>query len=491
MTAERHGRRSPLTVRLTVAFVLVAVAAVVALSVLTLWRTKHTVGRLADERQQATAESIAETLALAYRQGGGWQGVDIHPAVMIAVQADAAVAVHDTAGDELDLHNSMADTSKPAGMSDMSKTAGMSGMTEPPGMAPADGPAMTADVTVDGSTVGVVTVTFASSELASAERHVRDALRGAVLLGAFAAAVVAALVAVPLSRRIIRPLRRVTDAARLVGRGDPTARAGHHDAPGELGELARAFDDMAERLEANEAARRNVVTDLAHELRTPLTVLQGNCEEVIDGITAPTLEGFVNMHDDVLRLRRLVDDLNTLADADAAQAQSGLQYERCDLAAIAADAAADLAAIVDAHDHHLRLDLAPAATLGDPSRLRQIVNNLLTNAVKYTPTGGNLELRTATDTTAGTVTLSVSDDGPGIHPADRPHVFKRFYRAPSTRATTGSGIGLAVVDQLVRAHGGSTRIADRPAGTTIEVELPSLPTAPRPAMDQPTPQIRT
>ncbi len=117
MTAERHGRRSPLTVRLTVAFVLVAVAAVVALSVLTLWRTKHTVGRLADERQQATAESIAETLALAYRQGGGWQGVDIHPAVMIAVQADAAVAVHDTAGDELDLHNSMADTSKPAGMS--------------------------------------------------------------------------------------------------------------------------------------------------------------------------------------------------------------------------------------------------------------------------------------------------------------------------------------------------------------------------------------
>ncbi len=473
MTAERHARRSPLTVRLTVAFVLVAIAAVLALSALTLWRTKHTVGRLADERQQATAESIAETLALAYRQAGGWDGVDIHPAVMIALQADAAVAVHDTAGDELDLHNSM------------------SGVSNPAGMAPADGPAVAADVVVDGSTVGVVTVTFASSELASAERHVRNALRGAVLLGAFAAAMVATLVAVPLSRRIIRPLRRVTDAARLVGRGDPTARAGHHDAPGELGELARAFDDMGERLEANEAARRNVVTDLAHELRTPLTVLQGNCEEVIDGITPPTLERFVNMHDDVLRLRRLVEDLNTLADADAAQAQSGLRYEHCDLADIAADAAADLAAIIDAHDHHLRLDLAPGATLGDPSRLRQIVDNLLTNAIKYTPTGGNLELRTATDTTAGTVTLSVSDDGPGIHPSDRPHVFKRFYRAPSTRATTGSGIGLAVVDQLVRAHGGSTRIADRPAGTTIGVELPSLPTAARRAVIQPTPQIRT
>ena len=98
MTADRRIRRSPLTVRFTTAFVLVAIAAVVVLSVLTLWRTKHTVGGLAEERQQATAESIAATLALAYREQGAWDGVDIHPAVMIALHADATVATHDPPG---------------------------------------------------------------------------------------------------------------------------------------------------------------------------------------------------------------------------------------------------------------------------------------------------------------------------------------------------------------------------------------------------------
>ena len=458
VTAEQRGRRSPLTIRLTVAFVLVAVTAVVALSVLTLWRTKHTVGRLADERQRATAESIAETLALAYRQQGGWSSVDIHPAMMIALQADATVAVHDLAGEEVALYNSM---------------PSMPGMSEMPAMGHGEGRAVTADVIVDGQSVGIAEVTFASSELASAERHVRDALSGTVLLGALTAAALAALVAVPLSRRIIRPLRTVTDTARQVGQGDATARVGHHDAPGELGELARAFDDMADRLEAIDTARRNVVTDVAHELRTPLTILQGNCEEIIDGIAEPTLERFVHMHDDLLRLGRLVDDLNALADADAARADRSLRREPCDLADIASAAARDLATAIDAHEHHLRLELATAPTLGDPARLRQVVTNLLTNAIKYTPPGGNLEIRTNTDPSAGKVTLTVTDNGPGIDPADRPHIFERFYRAAGSRTIAGSGIGLAVVDQLVRAHGGSSYIVDRQSGTTIEVILPS------------------
>ena len=437
---------------------LVAVSAVVVLSLLTLWRTKHTVGRLADERQQATAESIAETLALAYRQQGGWTGVDVHPAVMIALQADAAVAVHDLAGDEVALYNSM---------------PSMPGMREIPVMAHGEGRAVTAEVVVEGRAVGVAEVTFANSELASAERHVRDALSGTVVLGALTAAAMAAVVAVPLSRRIIRPLQTVTHTARLVGEGDPTARVGHHDAPGELGELARAFDDMAERLEATENARRNVVTDLAHELRTPMTILQGTCEEVIDGSAEPTLERFVHMHDDLLRLRRLVDGLNTLADADAARTEQGLRQEPCDLADIAADVAADMAAVIEAHQHELNLSLAPARTAGDPTRLHQVVTNLLANAIKYTPSGGHIEIRTSTDDAGRTVTLRVSDNGPGIEPVDRPHIFERFYRATSAQTTAGTGIGLAVVDQLVRAHNGTVGIVDGGRGTTIEVELPA------------------
>lgn len=384
--------------RLTAAFVLVAVAAVIALAALTLWRTKHTVGRLADERQQATADSIAATLALGYRQAGGWGGVDVHPAVMIALQADATVTVVDPAGNEVTLPNSM---------------PGMPAMTN--GAAPHGGrPVLTSDVVVDGTTVGVAKVTFATSELASAERHVRDALSGTVLLGALTAAVVAASVAVPLSRRIIRPLQTVTRTARLVGDGDPTARVGHHDAPGELGDLARAFDDMADRIEATDIARRNVVTDLAHELRTPLTILQGGCEEIIDGIAAPTIERFVEMHDDILRLRLLVDDLNTLADADAAAADRELLSRPCDLADIARAVATELDGLIASHRHHLRLDLWLAVAPGDAILVRQGITNLFTNAIKYMPYGGPLESTTSTHAGHGCLTLHVSDEGPWI-----------------------------------------------------------------------------
>lgn len=460
MTADRR-RGSPLTLRLTAAFVLVAISAVVAFSALTLWRTEHTVGRLADERQQATAESIAETLALAYRQDGGWSGVDIHPATMIALQAGATVAVRDAAGRVVEPHNSM-----PA-------------MGAMPDTSHGSGTVVTADVVVDDVRVGTVEVSFASSELATAERHVRDALSGTVLLGALSAATVAVLVAVPLSRRIIRPLQTVTRTAQLVGQGEPTARVGHHDAAGELGELARAFDDMADRLEANETARRHVVTDLAHELRTPLTILRAGCEEIIDGIAEPTLERFVEMHDDLLRLGRLVDDLNTLADADAARSGVGLRSAPCDLARIADSVVDDLRATIDAHGHDVTLDLEPAPIVGDESRLRQVIANLLSNAIKYTPSGGRLGVSTAIDPADGTAVLRVSDDGPGIDAADRPFVFQRFYRAASSAPIAGTGIGLAVVDQLVRAHGGSAAVLDTAAGTTIEVRLPGRPAADR------------
>lgn len=460
----RPSARNSLTIRLVAAFVLVSVVAVVALAGLTLWRAKHTVGRLAGERQQATADSIAATLALEYSQHGSWEGVDVHPAAMIAMQAGVTVAVHDKNGNEVTLHNSMMGT-----------------MPVPAATSHGDGPAVTADIMVDGQRVGVAEITFANSELAMAERHVRDALRGAVLLGTLLAAGVAVLAAVPLSRRIVRPLRRVTDAARKVGEGDPTARVGHHDDPGELGQLAGAFDEMADRLADIEVARRNLVADVAHELRTPLTLLQGSCEEVLDGMAEPSLDRFVQLHDDVLRLGRLVDDLNALAGADAATSEGRIAFEPVDLDDIVRSAAADLSGLVEAHRHDLTLDLAGAHTVGDPARLTQIVTNLLTNAIKFTPHGGHITVGTIANLPVGSgqraVRLRVSDSGPGIAPADQRRVFERFYRAPGAAGIAGNGIGLAVVDQLVRAHRGTVSISSNDAGTVVEVVLPHAPPA--------------
>ncbi len=452
VTADRHWVRSPLGTRLVAGFVAVAVAAVFVVAGLTLWRTKHSVGQLARERQQATADVIAGTLGLAYQQSRGWESFDAHPAMMLAIQAGASLNVLNTDGRTIELRHTM-DNMAPMAVD-------------------AHGPTRTSPITVNGQQVGTAEVTFVSGELAQAEMHVRDALSGTVLIGSLAAAIVALLVAIPLARLIIRPLRRVTDAARRLGEGDATARAGGHDAPGEIGTLNRTFDTMATRLQANEVARRNLAADMAHELRTPLTLLQGGCEEIIDGISEPTMEHFVQMHDDVLRLRRLVDDLGTLAAADAALAGPGLSTQRCDLADIAANAADALRPLLDAHQHQLLRHLEPATVVGDPTRLDQIVTNLLTNAIKFTPAGGRIELIVHHDPTNHLTSLTVSDNGPGIALEDRKRVFERFYRSETTRPIAGSGVGLAVVDQLVTAHGGSVSITDTSIGTTIVVTMP-------------------
>lgn len=444
--------RSRLAIRLIAGFVAVAVAAVFVLAGLTLWRTKHTVGQLAAERQQSTADVIAASLAVSYQNGDGWAADDTHSAVMLAVQANGALTVLDAGGAVVQLHGPMGNLYQSEAIS--------------------DGDERRAAVIVDGRQVGTAVVTFTSGELAQAEQHVRDALRGAVLIGALLAAIVALGVAIPLARRVIRPLSQVTDAARRLGEGEVTARVGGHDAPGELGRLAATFDDMADRLQAHETARRNLTADVAHELRTPLTVLQGSCEEIIDGIAEPSLERFVQLHDDVLRLRHVVDDLGVLADADAATTEPLLRHERCDLATIAAAVADSMASTIDANQHQLVRRLETVMVDGDRVRLEQVVTNLLTNAIKFTPPGGHLELHVGPSIDGRGAVLTVIDDGPGVSRADRAHVFERFYRSESSRPIAGSGIGLAVVDQLARAHGGRVAIAESDHGAEVVVTLP-------------------
>ena len=363
MTAERPPApgwrstlRSPLARRLVLAFVSVAVAAVFVLAGLTLWRTKHTVGRLADDRRQDTAEAIARTLALGYQETGSWARTDSHPATMLAIQAGAALQVIDPNGNPIRLPSSM-------------------GAMAPRAAVQTSGPGITrrAQIMVNGVPVGTASVSFTNGELAIAEQHVSDALRGTVALGALIAALVALVVAVPLAQRVVAPLSRITDTARRLGHGDHSARVEHHSATGELGILAATFDDMAERLDAHETIRRNLTADLAHELRTPLTLLQGSCEELIDGISPPGMARFVELHDDILRMRRLVDDLATLADADAATTEGPGHHQRVDLATLATTVAERLRPLAENSQQQLDVATEPVHVLGDPIRLAQIM----------------------------------------------------------------------------------------------------------------------
>ena len=315
----------------------------------------------------------------------------------------------------------------------------------------------------------------------------RQALVDDLVLAGLAAAVLGALAAFVVAPRLSRPLRRLTDAVDRVAEGDRSARADLPDAVGELGVLARAVDHMAADLEREDRLRRALVADVAHELRTPLTILLGEVEALEDGVVPADPARLASLHEEVLRLARLVEDLDAIAAAEAA----GLRLQR---------APADLAAVVQIALSGLhgpagsplactsRPTLAPAEVLGDAHRLAQVVRNLVTNAAKFSPPGGTISLTTASRGTDAV--LRVTDDGPGIPSGELAHVFERFWRGEHARGTPGSGVGLAVVAELVAAHGGGVEATNAPPrGACLTVRLPLAPShpgaPPRPAASVP------
>ena len=227
---------------------------------------------------------------------------------------------------------------------------------------------------------------------------------------------------------------------------------------------------MADSLDREDELRRNLVADVAHELRTPLAVLQGSTEALLDGIDRPDVPTLASLHDEVIRLRRLVGDLESLAAAEAAGLH--LRADRVDLSDVAATAVDLLGPFAAERRVTLATDLLVARTAGDADRLLQVAVNLVANAVKFSPTDTCVTVRTAT--VGGNAVLEVSDQGAGIRPGDVAHIFERFWRGSEATGTTGNGVGLAIVKELVTAHRGTVSVTNNPErGARFTVQLPS------------------
>jgi two-component system sensor histidine kinase BaeS len=281
------------------------------------------------------------------------------------------------------------------------------------------------------------------------------------LLAAVVLAVALALSAL-LAGHVVRPLRTMAAAARRAGDGDLAARVPAERRADEVGELARAFNTMAARREQSEDARRRLVSDVSHELRTPIANVRGWLEAAQDGLATLDRQLVDSLHEETLHLQRLTDDLHDLALAEAGELR--LSPVAIDLGEMLSQVALSFAS------PRLTVDCEPGATVSaDPVRLRQVVLNLLANALRHTPDDGSVVL-------AGSPgTITVTDTGEGISADDLPHVFDRFRRVdPSrTRATGGTGLGLAIVKQIVDAHGGSVTIESVVGeGTTVTVRIP-------------------
>ena len=311
---------------------------------------------------------------------------------------------------------------------------------------------------------------------ASESQAMFDASVGRVVFMGLGVAVLAAIgLAVLLAGRIARPLSRVGLAAKRIADGDYRARV-PREGPREVADLAETFNGMAAALEEQERLRREFVANAAHELRTPLTNLQGYLEALRDEVIPADRETFQSLWEEAERLVRLARSLDSLPDS----ATAGMQPEliEVDLASVAR-AASDLAAPgFAAAGLEFQVELAPSLpVLADPDGLKQVVGNLLQNALRYTPAPGRVQLRG--ETRDRVVRVEVSNSGPGIPAADLPHVLERFYRVEKSRATAGggAGIGLAIVRELVTSFGGRVGIESADGRTTVWFHLP----APTPA----------
>ena len=265
-------------------------------------------------------------------------------------------------------------------------------------------------------------------------------------------------------RRFGSPVGDIVDASERVADGDFTTRIDPRG-PRFVRTVGSAFNTMTERLEAQDKQRRDLMADIAHELRTPLTVIQGRLEGLLDGVYPRDDERLSGVLEETRVLARLVEDLRTLANAEAGILT--LQREPTELPPLIRDVVRSLSGSAGAD---VRVD-APAGLPVldvDPVRVREVIANLLVNALRYTPAGGRVTISAGRQDDR--IAVRVSDTGAGIAPEDLPKIFDRFYKG---RASRGSGLGLTIARNLVVAHGGTIRAESEPdRGTTITFDLP-------------------
>ena len=291
------------------------------------------------------------------------------------------------------------------------------------------------------------------------------------------AIVITLLVVARAVRRRTAPIGEVMEGVGRVAGGDLSARI-EPRGTGDDRRLAAAFNQMAERLESDEARRRELLADLAHELRTPLAVIRGNVEAMLDGLYPMDPAHLRTVLDEADVLARLLEDLRTLSTAEAGALV--LHREPVQVRALVDDALAAFSPQADERGIALRTDVRddlPAIEV-DPVRITEVLANLLQNALRHTPSGGSVVVGATHATVTGrspAIVLTVSDTGPGIAPELLPHVFDRFVRSPDS---AGSGLGLAIAKSLVDAHGGSIQAENALAGgTVVRIVLPAGPPA--------------
>ncbi len=447
------------------AFALVIAVGILVTVLLTRQGTATQVDHLMVDGYMIQPERLQQALAYYYQEHHDWQG--IADALVATMQESSDGLMHGMMGGMMGMHNNRIQLLDAAGLV---LADSLGDLTPLPAATVRTWP-----IRHNGQTIGLLAVEglLMNATDASDGGLVRGVTR-AVLVAGLVAGGFGLLLAGVLVRQITYPLAGLRQASHRIAAGDLTARVPLQSRD-ELGELATTFNQMASRLETQETLRRNLVADVAHELRTPLSAIQGTVEAMQDGVFPLNNENLATIHEEVMLLNRLVEDLRTLANAEAGKLP--LDIMPVDLGELLERQVT--AFRYRAKEQGVTISLQVAETLppiaGDEQRLGQVLSNLLDNALRHTPEAGSIHLCLARRERGTRLTITDSGEGIGAH--DLPHIFDRFYRVDPARnrGAGGSGLGLAIVRQLVEAHGGHIAVTSPPpgrmSGTEFSIDL--------------------
>jgi len=310
-------------------------------------------------------------------------------------------------------------------------------------------------IIVNGEKVGVLIAPTSKGKL---EENFIASIRIANIKAGMLATILALTVGIYFSRRISKPLVVLSEAAQKIAGRELSHRVPIYTKD-EIGEVGGAFNKMAESLEHNELLRKNLIADVAHELRTPLSILRGNLELLQEDVIKPSPEVFASLHEESIRISRLVDDLQNLSHADAGEIKFDFSIE--DLAQIVRTVVLELSQ--EAAKKNIEISVQstePVHVLIDRYRIGQVLYNLISNAIRYTEQG---RIQIIVTNISGYIQVEIHDNGPGIEEEHLPFLFDRFYRVEKSRnrISGGSGLGLAIAKSFVEAHGGRIWVESR------------------------------
>jgi two-component system OmpR family sensor kinase/two-component system sensor histidine kinase BaeS len=460
-----------LTVKVLIAQLIAITIALTMTALLIEWRAGVAYRGYFNEMQAAQLTALAEQVAVQYAAVGDWQsvqnwltqyspampgrhGMGMGQGTMAARALGPAFLVVDPQSGE------------PLGQPAAAVSASMLATGAP--------------VVIEGATKALLISEQTSGQMGRPEQNLLAQVQSAILVSALVSGVIALGIGALLVAGVLRPLRAVERAVTTVSEGNFAARVGV-TGEDEIASLGRAFNHMAEVLEAQEMLRQRLVSDVAHELRTPISVIQGNLQAILDGVYPLNHEEIQTLLAETQLLSRLVTDLHELAQAETGRL--ALHRQPLPVAGVLVHLADLYAPVAEQKGIDLQVD-PPATALyvdADPDRLQQILHNLLGNALRHTPSGESIRIAATADGAAGRrdVRFTVQDTGTGVAPDNLPFVFERFYRGDASRLrpadhAAGAGLGLAIAKALVQSQGGQIgAYATIPHGASFWFTLPA------------------